>query len=141
MLGRTDFPSEQMEGYVNRRFSTFREDGAPCVEVSDQGYVVRIHERGSVVFERQLDDKDLVLYWLLEDILFTAAHVSLLQELGIDNVHRHLTYTPEIWEELNRRTLEAFRKIGQPHEHWHMNGKRKQLESPGLLWRDHSVGQ
>ncbi|CAH1190726.1 hypothetical protein PAECIP111890_00120 [Paenibacillus sp. JJ-223] len=52
-----------MEGYVNRRFSTFREDGAPCVKVSDQGFVVRIHERGSEVYERQLDDKDVVLYW------------------------------------------------------------------------------
>lgn len=69
-----------------------------------------------------------VIYWLLEDIIFTAAHVELLERHGVDNKQTHLNYTNEVTQELVQSVEKAFQQIGDPYLHWHQMGKRQELE-------------
>ncbi|MGO4731412.1 Imm63 family immunity protein [Paenibacillus sp. 2KB_22] len=129
LLERTTFRREQMQNYVNRLFETFKWDGVPYVENGKDSYIVRIYERGLVSLEKRVKKSDEVIYWLLEDIIFTETHVGLLERHGVDNKHTHLNYTDEIMKELNRGVQEAFQQIGDPYLHWYQTGKRQELES------------
>jgi hypothetical protein len=129
LLERTSFRREQMENYVNRLFEAFKWEGVPYVESENNAYVVRIYERGIVMLEKRLNQTDEVMYWLLEDIIFTAAHVELLERHGVDNKQIHLNYMGEVMQELERNVEKAFQQIGNPYLHWHKTGKRQELES------------
>lgn len=129
LLERTTFRREQMQNYVNRLFETFKWDGVPYVENGKDSYIVRIYERGLVSLEKRVKKSDEVIYWLLEDIIFTETHVGLLERHGVDNKHTHLDYTDEIMKELNRGVQEAFQQIGDPYLHWYQTGKRQELEN------------
>ncbi|WP_426250986.1 Imm63 family immunity protein [Paenibacillus pabuli] len=128
LLERTSFSRKQMENGVNRLFDTFKWEGVPYVEPQSDAYVVRIYERGVVMLEKRLKQTDEVIYWLLEDIIFTAAHVELMERYGVDNKQTHLNYTSEVMQELNQSMKKAFDQIGDPYLHWHLTGKRQQLE-------------
>ncbi|QOS79708.1 hypothetical protein JNUCC31_01765 [Paenibacillus sp. JNUCC31] len=130
LLEPTSFGRRQMENYVNRLFETFKWEGVPYVEIGSDAYIVRIYERGIVMLEKRLKQTDEVIYWLLEDIIFTAAHVELLERHGADNKRTHLNYTNEVNQELGRSVEEAFHQIGDPFLHWHQTGKRQELERP-----------
>ena len=129
LLERTAFHREQMQNYVNRMFESFKSDGVPYVECGKDTYIVRIYERGLVSLEKRVKQPDEVIYWLLEDIIFTATHVGLLERHGVDNKQTHLNYTNEVMNELNRGVQEAFQQIGDPYLHWYLKGKRQELES------------
>ncbi|WP_340013418.1 Imm63 family immunity protein [Paenibacillus sp. FSL K6-1318] len=128
LLERTAFRREQMQNYVNRMFENFKSDGVPYVECGKDTYIVRIYERGLVSLEKRVKQPDEVIYWLLEDIIFTATHVGLLERYGVDNKQTHLNDTNEVMTELNRGAQEAFQQIGDPYLHWHQTGKRQELE-------------
>ncbi|WFR60642.1 Imm63 family immunity protein [Paenibacillus amylolyticus] len=128
LLERTSFPREQMENYVNRLFETLKRDGVPYVESGKDTYTVRIYERGLVSLEKRMKQSDEVIYWLLEDIIFTAMHVELMERHGVDNIQTHLNYSNGVMDELNSGMQEAFQQIGDPHLHWHQTGKRQELE-------------
>ncbi len=129
LLSRTVYPREQMESYVNRLGETFKWEGVPYVEIDDDYYIVTIYERGVPSLTRKLKQTEEVLYWLLEDMIFTAAHVNLLKKYGVDNVHTHLDYTSEVWQEIENNVRAAFENIGEPYLSWHLGGKRHELES------------
>ncbi|WP_342570416.1 Imm63 family immunity protein [Paenibacillus sp. FSL R5-0749] len=128
LLERTSFRREQMQNYVNRLYETFKWDGVPYVECGKDTYIVRIYERGLVSLEKRVKQPEEVIYWLLEDIIFTATHVGLLEKHGVDNKQTHLNYTDEVMKELNRGVQEAFQQIGDPYLHWYQTGKRQELE-------------
>ncbi|WP_145322156.1 Imm63 family immunity protein [Paenibacillus xylanexedens] len=128
LLERTAFHREQMENYVNRLFEPFKSDGVPYVETGKDTYIVRIYERGLVWLEKRIKQSDEVIYWLLEDIIFTATHVELMERHGVDNKQTHLNYSNEVMKDLNRGVQEAFQKIGDPYLYWHMTSKRQELE-------------
>ncbi|WP_339309839.1 MULTISPECIES: Imm63 family immunity protein [Paenibacillus] len=128
LLERTSLRREQMQNYVNRLFETFKCDGVPYVENGEDAYIVRIYERGFVTLEKRVKQPDEVIYWMLEDIIFTATHVGLLERYGVDNKQTHLNYTNEVMNELNRGVQEAFQQIGDPYLHWYLKGKRQELE-------------
>ncbi|MEK4660372.1 Imm63 family immunity protein [Priestia sp. FSL H7-0729] len=129
LLERTTFRREQMQNYVNRLFETFKWDGVPYVENGKDAYIVQIYERGLVSLEKRVKQPEEVIYWLLEDIIFTATHVELLERHGVDNIKTHLNYTDEVMKELNRGVQEAFQQIGDPYLHWYQTGKRQELKS------------
>ncbi|MGQ8873050.1 Imm63 family immunity protein [Paenibacillus sp. TSA_86.1] len=129
LLSRTAYPSEQMESYVNRLVESFKWEGAPYVEIGEKHYIVKIYERGVPSLIKKLERTEEVLYWLLEDMIFTAAHVTLLKKYGVDNVNTHLDYTNEVWQEIEDNVLKAFRAIGEPYLSWHQEGKRRELET------------
>lgn len=128
LLERTSFRREQMEKYVNRLFESFKWEGVPYVESENEAYIVRIYERGMVMLEKRMKQTDEVIYWLLEDIIFTAAHVELLERYGVDNKQSHMNYTNAVMQELTQRVEKAFQQIGDPYLHWHQTGKRQELE-------------
>ncbi|WP_053780851.1 Imm63 family immunity protein [Paenibacillus xylanivorans] len=128
LLERTSFRREQMDNYVNRLFEAFKWEGVPYVESENNAYVVRIYERGIVMLEKRLNQTDEVMYWLLEDIIFTAVHVELLERHGVDNKQTHLNYTGEVKQELDRSVEKAFQQIGDPYLQLHLTGKRQELE-------------
>ncbi|WP_405152914.1 Imm63 family immunity protein [Paenibacillus sp. FSL K6-0108] len=128
LLERTSFSREQMGKYVNRLFESFKWEGVPYVESEKDTYIVRIYERGMVMLEKRMKQTEEVIYWLLEDIIFTAAHVELLERHGVDNKQTHLNYTNEVTQELVQSVEKAFQQIGDPYLHWHQMGKRQELE-------------
>lgn len=128
LLSLTSYPKEQTESYVNRLLEAFKWEGVPYVEIKGEHYIVTIYERGVPSLTKKLKQKEEVLYWLLEDILFTAAHVNLLKKYGVDNVNTHLDYTNEVWREIEHNVRAAFDNIGDPYLSWHLNGKRRELE-------------
>ncbi|UPK41765.1 Imm63 family immunity protein [Paenibacillus pabuli] len=128
LLERTSFRREQMEKYVNRLFESFKWEGVPYVESEKDTYIVRIYERGMVMLEKRMKQTEEVIYWLLEDIIFTAAHVELLERHGVDNKQTHLNYTNAVMQELVQSVEKAFQQIGAPYLHWHQTGKRQELE-------------
>lgn len=129
LLSRTSYPMEQMESYVNRLGESFKWEGAPYVEIGDGHYVVTIYERCVPSLSKKLKNVEEVLYWLLEDMIFTAAHVSLLKKYGVDNVKTHLDYTSEVWQEIEDNVRTAFQRIGEPYLTWHLEDKRRELET------------
>ncbi|MGF9697059.1 MULTISPECIES: Imm63 family immunity protein [Paenibacillus] len=129
LLSRTDFGGEHSEKYANRLFDPFKWEGVPYVEIERGKYVVTLYERGFPMLEKRLDQTDEVIYWLLEDIIFTCVHVETLKKYNVDNIHTHLQYTSELRQEMNKRVTEAFQQMGNPYLHWHQTGKRQELES------------
>ncbi|WP_434750704.1 Imm63 family immunity protein [Paenibacillus amylolyticus] len=129
LLSRTAYPREQMESYVNRLGESFKWEGVPYVEIGDKHYIVTIYERGIPSLIKKLEQTEEMLYWLLEDMIFTAAHVTLLKKYGVDNVNTHLDYTSEVWQEIEDNVFNAFRAIGEPYLSWHQEGKRRELET------------
>ena len=129
LLSRTSYSREQIQSYVNRLEETFKWEGVPYVDIGERNYVVTIYERGVPSLIKRLENVHEVLYWLLEDILFTASHVNLLQKYGVDNVNTHLDYTSEVWQEIEDDVRAAFQAIGDPYLTWHQNGKRRELET------------
>ncbi|WP_338539913.1 Imm63 family immunity protein [Paenibacillus tundrae] len=128
LLKHTSLPPDQLAGNINRLFEAFKWEGVPYVEVGKTAYIVTIYERGMPMLKKRLKQTDEVLYWLLEDIIFTIAHVELMKRHGVDNVHTHLKYTEAVYAELNSDVKEAFQQIGGVYLHWHESGKRRELE-------------
>ncbi|WP_176854450.1 Imm63 family immunity protein [Paenibacillus sp. OK060] len=128
LLERTSFRRQQIEDYVNRLFESFKGEGVPYVEIENDAYIVRIYERGMVMLEKRMEQTEEVIYWLLEDIIFTAAHVELLKRYGVDNKQTHLNYTNAVTQELTQSVEKAFQQLGDPYLYWHQTGKRQDLE-------------
>ncbi|CAI6055970.1 hypothetical protein PAECIP112173_01587 [Paenibacillus sp. JJ-100] len=128
LLSKTVYSKEQMESYVNRLGESFKWEGVPYVELGETCYIVTIYERGVPSLTKKLEQVEEVLYWLLEDMIFTTAHVTLLNKYGVDNLTTHLKYTNEVWRELEENVQAAFEMIGEPYLTWHQEGKRRELE-------------
>ena len=119
-----------MQHYVNRLDESFKWEGVPYVEIGKEHYIVTIYERGVPSLTKKLNQKEEVLYWLLEDMIFTTVHVEMLNKYGVDNMHTHLDYSSEeVKQEMNENIQTAFVMIGDPYLTWYQKGKRKELES------------
>ena len=129
LLSRTDFAQGQSNKYVNRLLDPFKWEGVPYVEMEDGAYIVTIYERGMPMLKKKLKQTEMVIYWLLEDIIFTAVHVEMLRKYNVDNISIHLKYTNEVNQEMDQNVTNAFQQVGEPYLHWHQTGKRHELES------------
>lgn len=129
LLSRTDFDREQSNTYVNRLLDPFKWEGVPYVETENGTYIVTIYERGMPMLKKKLKQTEMVIYWLLEDIIFTTVHVQMLKKYDVDNINTHLKYTSEVMQEMDRNITNAFQQLGEPYLHWHQTGKRQELES------------
>ncbi|WP_416295418.1 Imm63 family immunity protein [Paenibacillus illinoisensis] len=129
LLYQTDFDQEQSNTYVNRLFEPFKWEGVPYVEMENGTYIVTIYERGMPMLKKKLKQTEMVIYWLLEDIIFTTVHVEMLKKYDVDNINTHLKYTSEVIQEMDRNVTNAFQQLGEPYLHWHQTGKRHELES------------
>lgn len=129
LLSQTDFDQEQSNTYVNRLLDPFKWEGVPYVETENGTYIVTIYERGMPMLKKKLTQTEMVIYWLLEDIIFTTVHVEMLIKYDVDNIKTHLKYTSELIQEMDRNVTNAFQQLGEPYWHWHQTGKRQELES------------
>lgn len=136
LLYQTDFDQEQSNTYVNRLFEPFKWEGVPYVEMENGTYIVTIYERGMPMLNKKLKQTEMVIYWLLEDIIFTTVHVEMLKKYDVDNINTHLKYTSEVIQEMDRNVTNAFQQLGEPYLHWHQTGKRHELESMRPRERD-----
>ncbi|MEK4436780.1 Imm63 family immunity protein [Paenibacillus sp. FSL K6-2862] len=136
LLSQTDFDQEQSNTYVNRLLDPFKWEGVPYVEMENGTYIVTIYERGMPMLEKKLKQTEMVIYWLLEDIIFTTVHVEMLKKYDVDNINTHLKYTSEVIQEMDRNVTNAFQQLGEPYVHWHQTGKRHELESMQPRGRD-----
>ncbi|WJH28837.1 immunity 63 family protein [Paenibacillus sp. CC-CFT742] len=136
LLSQTDFDHEQSNTYVNRLFEPFKWEGVPYVEMENGTYIVTIYERGMPMLKKKLKQTEMVIYWLLEDIIFTTVHVEMLKKYDVDNINTHLKYTSEVIQEMDHNVTNAFQQLGEPYLHWHQTGKRHELESMQPSGRD-----
>lgn len=136
LLSQTDFNQEQSNTYVNRLLEPFKWEGVPYVETENGTYIVTIYERGMPMLKKKLKQTEMVIYWLLEDIIFTTVHVEMLKKYDADNINTHLKYTSEVIQEMDRNVTNAFQQLGEPYLNWHQTGKRHELESMQTRGRD-----
>ncbi|AWB44918.1 hypothetical protein DCC85_12270 [Paenibacillus sp. CAA11] len=130
LLRQTSLYEDQYKKLVSGAFypeNGFHDDLAPYIEVLENGYQLVQYERGMLALNKFTDQVDVVIFWIMEDVLFRIAYLKLLEEYRNE---RPLRFTADRVKEVTIMLHQAFAKIGDIYEQWHIEGRRSVIESP-----------
>ncbi|WP_411342730.1 Imm63 family immunity protein [Paenibacillus sp. WLX1005] len=129
LLQRTDTYRERQRQMAAAAFDpSWYGDLQPHIQVQHDGYLLELYERGVNMMSKKTTEADDVIYWILEDVIFSHSYVLLMETYNVDNITTHLRLTPEITAELDGMVNAAFDSIGGVYQQWHQQGRRSELE-------------
>ncbi|MEW4370096.1 Imm63 family immunity protein [Paenibacillus kandeliae] len=129
LLQRTDTYRERQREMAASAFDpSWYGDLQPHIQVNNDHYLLELYERGSNMMSKQTTQTDDVIYWILEDVIFSNAYILLMEKYKVDNITTHLKLTPDIMTELDGMVNAAFDRIGGVYQQWHQQGRRHQIE-------------
>lgn len=71
-------------------------------------YIVIIYECGMFMLKKKLKQIEMVIYWLLEDIIFIMVYVEMLKKYDVDNINIYLKYMSELIQEMDYNVMNVF---------------------------------
>lgn len=90
------------------------------IDVMQKQAKIYMLERGATIYEYRTEDKEIVIYAVLRDIIDIISH-ALMWDLYMDE-KGHLHDTDQVREHEKRMVDEAFEIMGEPYNGWN---KRK----------------
>ncbi|MFD1988479.1 Imm63 family immunity protein [Paenibacillus nicotianae] len=106
-------------------FDQERFELSPYIQMTNEGYVLKMYERNGQILHKLTADVDDVVYWILENTIQLILHTDRLQRQQQDSSYLN-TDEPFIQAQANQ----AFSDIGGIYEQWHYQHRISTLETP-----------
>lgn len=78
-------------------FTDPQPDGAPYIKISQNQYHYIIEERGNILQERKTESLDLLIYWIINDIIFKISTAYELEHRKKAKDSRRLIFEYELY--------------------------------------------